>query len=488
MASVKKNIIYNVSYRVFQILIPLIVTPYLSRVLHADGVGLFSYYNAAASYFVLFVMLGISSHGVRTIAAVRVNDSRSISMSFWSLYAGQLIAASFVVPAYLIYSISIAPNMQAALIWLPYVLSAVFDCSWFIFGCGEYRIPVIRNYFIQITSTICTFVFVRQSSDVLIYMLITSLASLLSVICLFPYVVNRVSCCKPSWDTVKKELKSSLLLFAPVVAISIYTSIDKLMLGTVSGMAQYGYYTYSDKIISVPTAVLTASGTVLLPKMSELYAANKYKEANDLLSFSMWIMQAFSWGIFFGTLVVAQELVPVFLGNTFTPCVPALLILSSRVPVVAFTYVLGNQYLLPNHFDTHYTYSVFVGAGIDIGLNLFLLQRFGAVGAALSTLAAEISILVVQFVFTKTKLPLVAYCKDAAIFALCSFLAFVGTHIIVGICQILFSNLIVQLMFEATCFVVLYGLFSFTASYFVNRIMLERFVSVLHPFTQKHLG
>lgn len=488
MASVKKNIIYNVSYRVFQILIPLIVTPYLSRVLHADGVGLFSYYNAAASYFVLFIMLGISSHGVRTIAAVRVDGPCEISISFWSLYAGQLIAACLVVPAYLLYSISIAPNIQAALIWLPFVLSAAFDCSWFIFGCGEYRIPVIRNYFIQITSTVCTFVFVRQSCDVFIYMLITSLASLLSVVCLLPYVVKRVTRCKPSWNMVKNELKSSLLLFAPVVAISIYTSIDKLMLGTVSGMAQNGYYTYSDKIVSVPTAVLTAFGTVLLPKMSELYAANKYKEADDLLSISMWVMQAFSWGIFFGIIVVAHELVPVFLGNSFTPCVPTLLILSSRVPVVAFTYVLGNLFLLPNHFDKQYTYSVFVGAAIDIGLNLFLLQRFGAAGAALSTLAAEISILVVQFVFTWTKLPMVAYCKDVSVFFLCSFLAFVGTQIIVDFFQYLFSNLIALLIFEATCFVVLYGLFSFTANYFLNRSMLERFVSVFRPFTQKHLG
>lgn len=488
MASVKKNIIYNVSYRVFQILIPLIVTPYLSRVLHADGVGLFSYYNAAASYFVLFIMLGISSHGVRTIAAVRVDGSCSISMSFWSLYAGQLIAASLVIPVYLIYSFSIAPNMQAALIWFPFVLSAVLDCSWFIFGCGEYRIPVIRNYFIQITSTVCTFVFVRQSSDVLIYMLITSLASLLSVICLLPYVMKRVTCCKPSWHMVKKELKSSLLLFAPVVAISIYTSIDKLMLGTVSGMAQNGYYTYSDKIVSVSTAVLTAIGTVLLPKMSELYAASKYKEANSLLSFSMWIMQAFSWGIFFGIAVVAQELIPVFLGKSFMPCVPTLLILSSRVPVVAFTYVLGNQYLLPNHFDTHYTYSVFAGAAIDIGLNLFLLQRFGAVGAALSTLAAEISILVVQIVFTWTKLSMIAYFKDAAVFFLCSLLAFVGTYIVVDFLQIFFSSLVAKLMFEAACFVVLYGLVSFTANYFLNRPMLKRFVSIFLPFAQKYLG
>ena len=150
--------------------------------------------------------------------------------------------------------------------------------------------------------------------------------------------------------------------------------------------------------------------------------------------------------------------------------------------------MLGNQYLLPNHFDTHYTYSVFAGAAIDIGLNLFLLQRFGAVGAALSTLAAEISILVVQIVFTWTKLSMIAYFKDAAVFFLCSLLAFVGTYIVVDFLQIFFSSLVAKLMFEAACFVVLYGLVSFTANYFLNRPMLKRFVSIFLPFAQKYLG
>ena len=49
------NFAYNTAYQILTILIPLLTTPYLSRVLHADGIGQYSYSYAIAYYFVLFL-------------------------------------------------------------------------------------------------------------------------------------------------------------------------------------------------------------------------------------------------------------------------------------------------------------------------------------------------------------------------------------------------------------------------------------------------
>ena len=66
--SIKKNFIYNIAYQVLIIILPLITTPYVSRVLGVDGVGTYSYTYSIAYYFCLFGMLGISNHGNRSIA------------------------------------------------------------------------------------------------------------------------------------------------------------------------------------------------------------------------------------------------------------------------------------------------------------------------------------------------------------------------------------------------------------------------------------
>ena len=66
--SIKVNYLYNLIYQVFTLVTPLITAPYLARVLGADGIGLYSYTESVASYFLLFAALGISTYGQREIA------------------------------------------------------------------------------------------------------------------------------------------------------------------------------------------------------------------------------------------------------------------------------------------------------------------------------------------------------------------------------------------------------------------------------------
>jgi O-antigen/teichoic acid export membrane protein len=81
-------------------------------------------------------------------------------------------------------------------------------------------------------------------------------------------------------------------------------------------------------------------------------------------------------------------------------------VLAAAVPLLSISNVLGRQWLLPNHEDGLYTRSVFVGAAVDIVLNLFMIPTWGALGASLSTVVAEFSVVVAQAFFVRGKLPL----------------------------------------------------------------------------------
>ena len=102
MSSVKKNFIYNTTYQILILIIPLITAPYLSRVIGAEGIGVYSYTYSITYYFGLFILLGLNNYGNRKIAQVK-DDKEKLSKEFLSIYSMQLFMAIIVIAIYGIY-------------------------------------------------------------------------------------------------------------------------------------------------------------------------------------------------------------------------------------------------------------------------------------------------------------------------------------------------------------------------------------------------
>lgn len=130
MESVKRNFVYNVAYQILVILLPLITAPYISRTLGAEAVGIYSYTNSVAYYFLMVAMLGISNHGNRNVAAVR-DDKQKLNKVFSSIYYLQICTFTLSIFAYFIYVIFfVADNRAIALLQIIYVASGLLDISW----------------------------------------------------------------------------------------------------------------------------------------------------------------------------------------------------------------------------------------------------------------------------------------------------------------------------------------------------------------------
>ena len=99
--NLKESLFFNIFYKVFAMLSPLITTPYLSRVLGADGIGIQTYTLTIVNYFVLVGCLGVSSYGAREISRNR-DDREQSSRIFWELTILKSIVFSVVIVAYLI--------------------------------------------------------------------------------------------------------------------------------------------------------------------------------------------------------------------------------------------------------------------------------------------------------------------------------------------------------------------------------------------------
>lgn len=395
MSNLRKNFIYNILYQVLAIVLPLATSPYLSRVLGAEGMGIYSYTYSVAYYFFMFAMLGVNNYGNRCVARAR-GDTGALSRVFWSIWALQAVLALATTAGYIAYSVMLSGSPSVALIWVPYVLSAGLDVNWLFFGLEEFRVTVGRNFVVKLSTFALTFLLVRGDDALPAYIFLMSVSYLVSVMVLWPFVRKRVRSYLPSPCEVAARVKPNLVLFVPVVAVSLYTVLDRVMLGQMSSMEQTGYFESALKVAQMPFTLISALGTVMLPRVSNLMARGESGEARRYLGVSMWLALMLSSVFAFGLAGVADVFAPVFFGQGFEACGPLICALVAEMPFMAWANVLRTQYLIPAGRDRAYVLSVIVGAVVNVVVNVALIPPLGAMGAAMGTVAAEAAVCIVQ--------------------------------------------------------------------------------------------
>ena len=98
--SISQNFFFQYAYQILILVIPLVLAPYLSRALRETALGVFSYANSIAAYFVAMSMLGIARHGQRIISE-NANDDIKLRKSFWSLFTVHIIVSIISLLIYL---------------------------------------------------------------------------------------------------------------------------------------------------------------------------------------------------------------------------------------------------------------------------------------------------------------------------------------------------------------------------------------------------
>lgn len=412
MSSVKKNFFYNTIYQILAIILPLITSPYLSRVFGVEGIGIYSFTFSIATYFGLFTMLGIKNYGVRTIAQ-SMSNKKELSKNFWNIYYLQFISSSIVIVAYSAYILFISKEYNN-IKWIQglIVVSGMFDISWFFFGIEKFKITVIRNIIVRILTVILMFLFVRTFNDLWINALIMAGSTLINQILLWSFLKEYVSFEKPKTKEIKKHLKPALTLFIPILAVSLYIYMDKIMLGYLSNMTQVGLYNSAEKMINIPMGFIVAFGTVMLPRMSYLVEKKDQASIKKNLRGSMEFNIFLGSAMMFGLAGIAESFVPIFFGKGFEGVISLVTLISPIILIKSWANVIRNQILLPNAKDKEYTFSVVMGAVVNLIINLVLISRYGAAGAVVGTIVAEFMVALVQTIVAKKYMEIDYYIKN----------------------------------------------------------------------------
>lgn len=414
----KLNLLYNISYEILAIFLPFILSPYVSRVLGADALGIYSYTYTIANYFVLFSMLGIKNYGSRLIAQIRNNQSK-LNSSFCNLFACHGIISIIFTVAYFLYACIFDDRyIEYSLIQGVYVISSIFDISWFYFGIEKFKTTVLRNVFVKLLNLILIFVFVRDQGDLNIYCLIMAVCFLVSQLLLWLPLNKYVRFTRPECREILHHVKPMLVLFIPTVAVSLYKYMDKIMLGLMSDTVQVGFYQNAEQLVSIPNVIINAIGVVMLSKMSNLVAEGKQEQTRNYFSRSMRYFLCLAFALSFGLAAVAENFAPFFWGEQFTQCSQLIIGLAITVPFTTFANIIRTQYLIPNLKDKEYLSSVIVGAVVNIVINALLISPLGALGAVIGTIFAEIAVCVVQSLVSRKEINFYPYIKQIVPFGI----------------------------------------------------------------------
>lgn len=414
----RKNTLYNVAYRVFSMLLPLVTAPYLSRVVGTEGVGLYGYSWAISYVFVLIGLLGLENYGPRGIARVR-DDRDALNRTFSAIWKMQRLVAGVTLLVWLVYVFFIAGEEKIISLNLTMMsVSCLVNLDWCLMGLDEFKPIALRNTAVKLLAAAAVFLFVRKPEDLWVYAFVWSLSTLLGCLsCMFS-LRGKVTPVKVTWKEALKHLAPCALLSISVIAVSVYRQMDKVMIGALADMAQTGLYENAEKIILCLSGFISAIGTVMLPKVSRMTRMKQMDAVQRHIRLSMELVMCMVCAMAFGLAAVAVNFAPLFYGDDFAYSGTLMMPLAFTLLSIGFANVIRTQWVLPQGRDTIFVHSVLTGAVINLIANFVLIPPFGAMGAAAATVLAEFSVPAVQFVYLRKELPYAQYLKTTGVYCL----------------------------------------------------------------------
>jgi len=389
-----KNSIYQISYQVIIMILPVITIPIVSRALGPSGIGFFSFVNSIVQYFVLFAGLGLATYGIREIATSR-GSKEQLSRKFWELQIFNAIVALVVICVYFIFAFFM-DNVLYYLIVSMILFGTLFDITWFFSGIEDFKKITLVGGIIKIAAFIAIVLFIHDKGDLVLYFVIQSLANLLMQLSLWLFVFKKIHFVRIKLKDAMQHFKPALAFFVGRISITLYTNMNRTILGILATTAIVGFYTQSLALTGIFVTLITAFDTVLLPRMSKMAQENSGAGMHKVLEKTFHFQLFLTIPLCAGLMVINEKMVPWFFGEEFQLLQITVPVLAPLIIIIPLGISVFRQYLAPLDKIKAFNYSVIVGAVIGLGFNLLLIPFIGIWGAIIATLAAEVSVCLIR--------------------------------------------------------------------------------------------
>ncbi len=401
------NVRFNLIYHISLYIAPLITAPYISRVLGSALIGRHSFAQSIVAYFIMAATMGTTLYGQRAIASQKENELEQTKV-FWEIVWTRTVLTAISGAVYLLL---VLPNCDDPILYVIVgleIAQVALDISWFFQGKECFSVIAGCVGIGKLAAVALILLFVKTEKDFNLYALISSasiLAGFLSQWFFLRQFLDSALFRPCPLRTLCRHLIGAIKLFAAQAIMQVYTVLDKTMIGMITGAeSENGYYEQAQKLIRVLVAVSTVVSSVVASRMAILFKEGKKREMQTLLDFSMRFVCCVSIPIAVGLNLSADWLVPIYLGPDFEGAIPLIRVLGVLPLVIGASTVIGIQYFVPTGQEHLLTRSVFLGAAVNVVLNSIFIYKFAALGAAIASLIAELSVTAAQFYMVRKQI------------------------------------------------------------------------------------
>lgn len=390
------NYIYNALYQVLILLVPFVTTPYISRMMSVNEIGIYDYSLTICTYFIFFSSLGLPTLGQKKIAIAM--DDQQRSLVFNQVFFLRIFS---VLIFYIIYCLFIFIFFSNKIIYIFQsigIIATVFDISWYYSGIEEFKKITNRNILIKIFSIFLLFCFVKGEHILIKYIISITLPNLVGNISMFYKLGETVTFIKYKKKEIIMYLKQAMILLLPSLAIQLSSIIHKTILGMMSDMTNVGYYSQAYKIINILVTIVFSIGTVILPRIILYYSKKDYSKVKELMKDVISFIIHISLPIIFGLLALCGRFVPWFYGDKYNILLLYIPLMTPLILLSAMNNILGNQLLIAMNREKQLIAILIFGCFVSFLLDVILIARLGCLGAIISSLVSEICVCIILYI------------------------------------------------------------------------------------------
>jgi O-antigen/teichoic acid export membrane protein len=398
--SITTNFIFNLTKTISSIMFPIVTFSYSSRILGAEGIGKVNFSKSIISYFSMFAQLGMNLYGTREVAKIR-DDKKGLSKFVHEMllingfttcvaYIALALSMLFVNRLY-DYRILLLVNSVS-------ILMMGMGMEWLYQGLEEYRYISVRAMVFQIIAIVVMVLTVKDTDDVVNYMVVSTLAASGSYILNFFNSRKYVDFHWQGSYEIRKHLKPIFWLFATILSIELYSVLDSTMLGFLKGDETVGMYTAATKIVKIPTSLITSLGVVIAPRLSYYVGRGDDNQFVGLVKKAYHFVFLFSVPIFIGMFMLNGEIIDLVCGNGYDSAKTIMRLLSPLILIIPFSYATNNQILVSMSRDKLFLTATCIGAVTNVVFNMVLIPSFSYNGAAVASVLAETMVAVVSYI------------------------------------------------------------------------------------------
>lgn len=391
MNKLKLNMLLNSLNSVLTILISLIISPYISKTLGVENVGLYTFSNTVISYFVLIAGLGIRTYSIKEGSKIR-DDKEKFNMFASEMFSFNVLTVlcSYVLLAVCLLFPHFSSYKIVILILSLNIVSDLLSVNWVFSIYENYAFITIKNLIVKIFSLILIFVFVKDYNDTNTYAIITGITTFINSVINLLYS-NKY--CKLELTThinIKSRIKSILVFFATNATTTLYSNSDILILGFLSTNYIVGIYSVSSKIYVIVKTILSSIIETSYPRLISVKQKQNKDEWYALASNIYKTLITYLLPAILGIIVLRKEIIIIFSDVTYIKASSSLFILSFAVFFALSAYFWGLCILVSNDEEKIFFNATLISCIVNIVLNFVLIPIGKENAAALTTVIAEI--------------------------------------------------------------------------------------------------